>query len=88
MNDITWKSIWRSVRLILLRRKAKRLVSAVYAEFDSCGGDGGNRMKLVMRPHIAKMAKDADKVLDELSRLDPERAPKDRVYPRIQAIMQ
>lgn len=87
MADWSWKSIRRYLKLLYLRHKARGLVRSVYAEFGSCGGDGGNRMKLVLRPQIAELALRADAVLDEIAKLDPENAPESRLYPMIKGMM-
>lgn len=72
-----------TIRLILLRRKARSLVARVYAIMAS--HDCGNRMVLELRPDVWTVARKADAVLDKIKLLDPK-APINRVTPMLEDI--
>lgn len=73
----------KTIQLIMLRRKARRLVTRVYAEMS--GLDCGSRLTLVMRPYIWDIAKRADEVLERIEQLDPS-APNQRVTTMLKEI--
>lgn len=73
----------KTIRLILLQRKARRLVASVYAAMDSGSYNCGNRMKIAMNPGIMRAARKADEVLEKIAKLDPS-APKSRITPVIE----
>lgn len=68
------------LKLIYLRRKARGLVTSIYAEFASAGC--GNRLALELKPHIWELARKADAIMDRIKQIDPH-APDTRIIPQL-----
>ncbi|MFP3342720.1 hypothetical protein R0J87_09430 [Halomonas sp. SIMBA_159] len=56
------------LKLVYLRRRATALVTAIYAELE--GSNCGHRLTLELKPRLWRMARKADKLMDEVERLD------------------
>lgn len=73
-----------TIRLILLRRKARSLVGQVYAIMSKY--DCGNRLTLELRPDVWTIARKADKTLDEIQKIEPKAHVGSRITPMLERI--
>lgn len=75
--------MFKSLKLMYLRMKARSLVTEIYAEFES--KDCGHRLTLELKPRLWGVAKKADAIMDRIKKLDPE-ATDERVTPMLEEI--
>ncbi len=76
--------MFKSLKLMYLRMKARSLVSEIFAEFAST--DCGNRLTLELKPHLWGIAKKADAIMDKIEKLDPM-ANGQRVTPMLKELV-